>query len=216
MLGLTTMEQLQARLVILQKRHNRVCWILRPLKEHDRKRPRLILNAITKDLRRCRRAISEFGSKTKREPDGWKPRPIHIVKKTGLPKHLIGFTVLRELPFEDLYTTYKDHRRLSVFVQKGLKCTHPGCERIAERLILTVDRGGGKHADVYTKDFHLMNVDHIIPKSKGGGEEMENKQPMCEQHNSWKSNKMPNELFYNNNPNNNTECKTLINNSLAS
>jgi 5-methylcytosine-specific restriction endonuclease McrA len=53
-----------------------------------------------------------------------------------------------------------------------------------------MDFGGNFHIDVVDKDFNLMNVDHIMPKSQGGGEEMENKQPMCERHNSKKAAKL--------------------------
>ncbi len=108
----------------------------------------------------------------------------------NLPYSLNRNKVLKEVPFEQLYTTYKDHRRMTVFAQKGLKCVHPECDRVGNRLILSLDISGGIHIDLFTADFHLMTVDHIYPKSLGGGEEIENKQPMCQHHNSVKSNKV--------------------------
>lgn len=117
-------------------------------------------------------------------------------KKHGLNEALLshshGWVIVKVLPFEELYTKYKNHKRLTVFVNKGLECVHPDCTRRAELLVITQeprhlgDLKRGFHVDLYTSDMHLMNVDHIIPKSKGGGEELENKQPMCEYHNSCK------------------------------
>lgn len=102
------------------------------------------------------------------------------------------WVIVKILPFGLLYTRYKDHRRLTVFVNKGLECVHPECTRKAELLVVAQESQHlghptkGLHVDLYTKDMHLMNVDHIIPKCQNGGEELENKQPMCEYHNSKK------------------------------
>lgn len=101
-----------------------------------------------------------------------------------------GRRFIREIPFEELYTTYKDHERLQLFVLKGTACIHPKCDKVGTRLLLTVDYGGREHVDLFTNNLHLMTNDHIIPKSRGGSEEMSNKQPMCEHHNVKKSNKL--------------------------
>lgn len=114
----------------------------------------------------------------------------------SLPEYLIGNKVLREIPLKLVHLDFKHHRRLMVFHNKGFKCANPKCDRVGTRLIITVDGSGGRHVDVYTDDFHLMNVDHIYPKSKGGGEELSNKQPMCYNCNSKKSNKIEKDVVY--------------------
>jgi len=112
------------------------------------------------------------------------------LRPDGLPTHLIGFRVVSELPFEELYTKHATHRRLQVFAEKGLKCVHPDCDRVASRLILTQDVAGGLHLDVFTHDLLHLNVDHIHPLSKGGSDHLSNKQPMCARHNARKSNNL--------------------------
>lgn len=114
------------------------------------------------------------------------------MKHIPLSNKLNHNKVISELHLNDLYHKYKDHHRMKVFAQKGLKCVNPACSRVGARLILTQQKGGSMHIDIYTADLHLMTVDHIIPKSKGGGEEMENKQPMCAKCNSSKSDKIIN------------------------
>lgn len=113
---------------------------------------------------------------------------------------LIGpykWVLVEELPFEQLYTKYADHKRLGVFAQKGCGCSVPGCTKVATRLIITQERTKKGvllpkfHVDLYTDDYQLMNVDHHHPKSKGGPDSMKNKNPMCYRHNIMKGAKMP-------------------------
>lgn len=84
---------------------------------------------------------------------------------------------------------YRNHRRLKVFFGKGVRCV--SCPLEGHYVIEAVDHHGNIHVDVYTNRFELMTVDHIIPKSRGGSEEISNKQPMCEGCNSKKGNKLP-------------------------
>lgn len=117
-----------------------------------------------------------------------------IKRGSKVPEHLphigSGKYLIEELPFNDLYTVYNTHKRLIVFAEKGLKCAHPDCQLVGTRLLKNMDNGGGIHVDLFTDCNKLMTVDHIHPKSKGGGEELENKQPMCERHNSKKGSKI--------------------------
>lgn len=74
---------------------------------------------------------------------------------------------------------FEDHRRLKVFINKGVACVTPNCNHVGTRLIFSLDQQGGKHWDVYTDDAVLMAVDHIVPKCNGGDNELSNLQPMC-------------------------------------
>lgn len=107
-----------------------------------------------------------------------------------------GLQFIEELPFEQLYSKYSQHHRLQTFAQKGLKCVC--CDRTGSRLVKARDSGGGIHIDVYTKDWHMMTVDHIIPKSKGGKNHIDNFQPMCKKHNEQKGNKYEKEGCHHN------------------
>lgn len=85
------------------------------------------------------------------------------------------YKILKEKPIGDLHT-FSSHHRLRVFHHKGTTCVT--CGKIGTRLIKGEGRGN-VHWDIYTDDLYPLTVDHIIPKSLGGGEELENKQPMC-------------------------------------
>lgn len=95
---------------------------------------------------------------------------------------------------QQLYTTYSEHTRLSVFAKLGRKCVT--CGREGNVLMASTDRGGGLHIDLYA-DHTLMTVDHIVPKSvakrwgwpRAKTEALDNKQPMCEPCNVKKGNK---------------------------
>ncbi|GAB3495449.1 hypothetical protein GCM10027341_12840 [Spirosoma knui] len=108
-----------------------------------------------------------------------------------LPPLLNGNRVLKELDFELLHTKYSTHRRLQVFAKKGTACVRCGVEGV--HLITSVDPGGGHHVDLFTADFQLMTIDHILPRSKGGGNTLSNYQPMCQRCNAQKGNKMEDE-----------------------
>ena len=98
-----------------------------------------------------------------------------------------NYIPVKIIPMVDLHDKFSRHKRLKTFHHKGLKCVR--CERVGKYLIAGKDRGGQIHLDIYTKDFELMTVDHIKPKSLGGSYDIENLDPMCNFCNSEKSNK---------------------------
>ena len=103
-----------------------------------------------------------------------------------LPHTLNKNRVLRKLKFDLLYTKYNKHRRLQVFAKKGTACIRCGVKGVY--LLASVDRGGGHHVDLFTADYTLMTIDHIVPRSKGGASSLANYQPMCQHCNSQKGN----------------------------
>lgn len=94
------------------------------------------------------------------------------------------YEIISERPLDKLLD-FHSHRRLKVFLHKGTKCV--SCDRVGTRLIQGQGRGG-IHWDVYTDDLYPLTVDHIIPRSKGGSDELENLQPMCAECNTGKGN----------------------------
>lgn len=105
-----------------------------------------------------------------------------------------GYSPVEARPLSAIYSM-SAHKRIGVFTSKGLKCATPGCDRQAYHFIKGIDKNGSNHWDLYTKDFVLMTVDHIHPKSKGGTRALHNMQPMCEPCNTKKGAKLPNELL---------------------
>lgn len=109
------------------------------------------------------------------------------MEQTFLTVKRFKYIVIKEIPITSLNLKYfKSHRRLKVFCEKGTKCVT--CDKVGTRLILGLSNNGQYHWDVYTDNLVPLTVDHIKPKSKGGGEELENKQPMCTYCNSAKGN----------------------------
>lgn len=106
-----------------------------------------------------------------------------------------GYTPLWVKPLSSVWEPWASrHRRIHVFHFKGVVCAVKDCKRQGYYVIAGRDRSGGVHIDLYTKDFVLMTVDHIHPRSKGGSDELYNKQPMCEPCNTKKGAKLPHEL----------------------
>ncbi len=80
--------------------------------------------------------------------------------------------------------------RYKTFKFKGLKCADPRCGLVGK--FFAKERSAGSkiisyHMNLYALDENenevLMTKDHIIPKSKGGKDLLENYQTMCTIHN---------------------------------
>lgn len=114
-----------------------------------------------------------------------------------IPKKLEGgYSLVREYSIEDL-ERFKDHTRMSVFYNKGTQCVVPGCIHNGVYLLLveeTNSKSKARHINLYSQEFALMTVDHILPKSRKGKKTLENLQPMCAKHNQSRGN-MPYERF---------------------
>ena len=89
------------------------------------------------------------------------------------------------------YQIYKDSWRYRTFYQKGLKCAC--CGRIGSYFKLKADSKNIEraHFNLFSEDGTLMTKDHIIPRSKGGPDCIENFQTMCEECNKKKRDIMP-------------------------
>jgi hypothetical protein len=83
--------------------------------------------------------------------------------------------------------SFRGHRKLRVFDHKGCVCAKCGSEGI---LLVKREKYDSIGWCVVTKDMVEMNVDHIIPKSKGGKNGLYNLQPMCLPCNTTKRNKV--------------------------
>ena len=100
-----------------------------------------------------------------------------------------GKEIIEVYPLSDLYETFNRHRRLQVFAYKGRNCVVCGREGVL--LLKTYNKKNRQtHVDLYTDDFVLMTVDHIIPRSISHDESLNNKQTMCDPCNAKKADKM--------------------------
>lgn len=104
-----------------------------------------------------------------------------------------GYIIDNVLSLDLIHSTYKEHRRLRVFHNKGCKCVK--CGEIGTLLLDTVqiNKKGiiiSRHVNLYSDNLKLMTIDHIHPKSKGGSDDIDNLQPMCMTCNNKKSNKI--------------------------
>lgn len=103
-----------------------------------------------------------------------------------------NYEVLKTEPLENL-KKYRTKRRLSVFFHKGVECVNSECNKKGTQLVFGKDKRGYTHIDICDDDFYPMSVDHIIPRSKGGPNTLDNLQPMCSVCNTKKGNLLPGE-----------------------
>lgn len=112
-----------------------------------------------------------------------------------------GYKMLKTISLEAGYAMVnsfprRKFDRLQVLVRLSL-ITGPTCVCCKTQGInfsLGKDNGNGTHWDMYSDDGSAMTIDHILPKSNGGEDKIENIQLMCARCNSIKGNK-PNRLI---------------------
>lgn len=113
-------------------------------------------------------------------------------------------TVVGELPVDAVLSlTLADHehiyqgdtrlkiKRLKQFAIHGCKCYN--CGREGNRILITIQKDKQHHVDLYHVDGDkaiMMNRDHILPASKGGGNEVWNMRPACSKCNGARGNAM--------------------------
>lgn len=87
----------------------------------------------------------------------------------------------------DGFDVYPVSLRYMLFYQKGTKCAC--CGKVGTHFKLCGDPNTNRrHFNLYADDGTLMTKDHIIPKSKGGKDNVDNLQTMCTVCNSKKGN----------------------------
>lgn len=91
----------------------------------------------------------------------------------------------RQKPIKPIFNGIKVNAkslRLETFLEKGLTCVH--CGRVGTHF--AVERSANQdvyHLNLWARDAdgdeYLMTHDHILARSLGGGDRIENTQPMC-------------------------------------
>ena len=118
------------------------------------------------------------------------------------PVH-VGLTRIKNLTIKEVFKWIEDNprriywengdyiintKRAKIFNKKGITCVNCGVQ--GEFFALETDKGGGVHLDLYgtiNGEEVLLTIDHIIPKSKGGLNDMINYQVMCKLCNEMKA-----------------------------
>ena len=96
-------------------------------------------------------------------------------------KHMTSIVV-------DGFDVYPVSLRYMLFYQKGTTCAC--CGKVGTHFKLCGDPNTNRrHFNLFADDGTLMTKDHIIPKSKGGKDRVENLQTMCTDCNSKKGNR---------------------------
>lgn len=87
---------------------------------------------------------------------------------------------------------FKEHHRMQVFYEQWCKCVN--CNRVWSVMVIRTCYDWSKHIDLFTEDWVMMTVDHIIPRCRWWVDHISNYQPMCEPCNQRKWNSMSSPL----------------------
>jgi len=111
-----------------------------------------------------------------------------------------GYKILETIPYNDIENIIdtiapigrrKSRFRTTYELSKKSKICSICKDKEVSFAKLGVDKGGGRHWDLYAGDGTAFNIDHIHPKSKGGKNHISNYQLTCITCNSEKSNNLP-------------------------
>lgn len=110
------------------------------------------------------------------------------------PFKLNGSTIINEFSYEEglklVMNRSFESDRLYTLLKLGRKCVVPNCKVVGDKICVRVEKGGSVHVDLYSKDYTMLTIDHIMPKSKGGANHISNYQMMCLPHNTQKGSKI--------------------------
>ena len=133
---------------------------------------------------------------------------IHLVESFStdeMTKFLDLFTENKQIKINGKHQVNRSNS-IRLFCRKGIECVR--CHRIANSADLMIDSYSNTyqlkftHVDVTSNHKVAFTADHIIPKSLGGQNKLDNLQTMCSRCNSTKSDKLvfdysiPNLLLY--------------------
>jgi len=124
---------------------------------------------------------------------GYKRRQKKIdpnIKFNTIPISEIG-QVLECIPLNKLEYSKENslrvNRLLHLIYKDGPVCQH--CGIVGTHFKKAIHNDHRIHVDLYSDDDKLLTIDHIVPKSKGGPDEIENMQILCFTCNIKKGNK---------------------------
>lgn len=83
---------------------------------------------------------------------------------------------------------YFSLRRAAIIFEIGFDCVHCGLKGHIFHLEHTFNKASW-HLDLYSEDDTLMTIDHLVPKSRGGPDVVENFQNLCMPCNTIKGNR---------------------------
>lgn len=125
--------------------------------------------------------IQEVEDMIKPDLEGWDGQSyVNRIKQKGKEHNILV----------EGYNVYTRSLRYKTFMTKGYKCVC--CGRVGTFYALEWVCGpeNRAHFNLYASDGTLMTKDHIIPKSRGGKNRINNLQTMCEKCNIKKGNKV--------------------------
>ena len=110
-----------------------------------------------------------------------------IIGKDNLVEDHVNHSGRKKSIVVEGYDVYVKSLRYMTFYQKGVKCAC--CNRTGNYFKLDGDANTKRrHFNLYSEDGVLMTKDHIIPKSLGGMDIIDNMQTMCVECNAKKGN----------------------------